>query len=172
MDVANPEGSGRKCVCCGAPRPTRSMCACWDHWTALPEDLRSELLRSYSRDEIGKYHRALLEAVELAASWTSGGSKSPTTSNWNARSFSRAGHGEDADGSGSQCRYRQARVKFKVPLTWKPGFCRPPASTCVFRARETRMAAFDGAQRRSAGRRSTRSFRALISANARFCSTN
>src|SRR6202035_2659504 len=31
--------------------------------------------------------------------------------------FSRAGHGEDADGSGSQCRYRQARVRFKVPLT-------------------------------------------------------
>lgn len=31
--------------------------------------------------------------------------------------FSRAGHGEDGDGSGSKCRYRQARVRFKVPLT-------------------------------------------------------
>jgi hypothetical protein len=62
--VANPEGSGKKCVCCGAPTPTRSMCACWGHWTALPEDLRSELLRSYSRDEFANYHQALLIAVE------------------------------------------------------------------------------------------------------------
>ena len=31
----------------------------------LPEDLRSELLRSYSRDELAKYHRALLNAVEI-----------------------------------------------------------------------------------------------------------
>ena len=31
---------------------------------ALPEDLRSELLRSYSRDELAIYHRALLNAVE------------------------------------------------------------------------------------------------------------
>ena len=38
-------GSNRKCVCCGAPTPTHSMCACWDHWIVLPEDLRSELLR-------------------------------------------------------------------------------------------------------------------------------
>ena len=64
MLVANPEGSGRKCVCCGAPTPTHSMCACWDHWMALPEDLRSELLRSYSRDEFANYHRALLNAVK------------------------------------------------------------------------------------------------------------
>jgi alpha/beta hydrolase fold len=35
--------------------------------------------------------------------------------------FSRAGYGEDADGSGSQCRYRQARVRFKVPLTLTDG---------------------------------------------------
>jgi hypothetical protein len=40
------------------------MCACWGHWTALPEDLRSELLRSYSRDEFANYHQALLIAVE------------------------------------------------------------------------------------------------------------
>jgi hypothetical protein len=64
MLVANPEGSGRKCVCCGAPTPTHSMCACWDHWMALPEDLRSELLRTYSRDELANYHRALLLAVK------------------------------------------------------------------------------------------------------------
>jgi hypothetical protein len=64
MLVANPEGSGRKCVCCGTPTPTYSMCACWEHWMALPEDLRSELLRSYSRDELANYHRALLNAVE------------------------------------------------------------------------------------------------------------
>ena len=31
---------------------------------ALPEDLRSELLRSYSRDEFANYHQALLNAVE------------------------------------------------------------------------------------------------------------
>jgi hypothetical protein len=64
MLVANPEGSGKKCVCSGAPTPTRSMCACWDRWMALPEDLRSELLRSYSRDEFANYHQALLNAVE------------------------------------------------------------------------------------------------------------
>ena len=40
------------------------MCACWDHWMALPEDLRSELLRTYSRDELANYHRALLVAVK------------------------------------------------------------------------------------------------------------
>ena len=65
LDVANPNGSGRKCVCCGGPTPTPSLCACWDHWMVLPEDLRSELLRSYSRDELTNYHRALLEAVEV-----------------------------------------------------------------------------------------------------------
>jgi len=64
MLVVNPEGSERKCVCCGAPTPTPSMCACWNHWMALPEDLRSELLRSYGRDEFANYHRALLNAVK------------------------------------------------------------------------------------------------------------
>ena len=44
--------------------PTHSMCACWDHWLGLPEDLRSELLRSYGRDEFANYHQALLNAVE------------------------------------------------------------------------------------------------------------
>ncbi len=65
MDVANPEGSGRKCACCGAPTPTHSMCACWDPWMALPEELHSDLLRSYSRDEFTNYHRALLKAVDV-----------------------------------------------------------------------------------------------------------
>jgi len=31
----------------------------------LPEDLRSELLRSYTRDELANYHRALLNAVKI-----------------------------------------------------------------------------------------------------------
>jgi hypothetical protein len=31
----------------------------------LPEDLRSELLRSFSRDEFANYRRALLSAVEI-----------------------------------------------------------------------------------------------------------
>jgi hypothetical protein len=30
----------------------------------LPEDLSSELLRTYSRDELANYHRALLNAVK------------------------------------------------------------------------------------------------------------
>lgn len=65
MLAENPEGSGRKCVCCGAPAATRSLCACWEHWMVLPEDLRSELLRSFSRDEFANYRRALLSAVEI-----------------------------------------------------------------------------------------------------------
>jgi hypothetical protein len=63
MLVANPEGSGRKCVCCGTPTPTLSMCACWDHWMILPENLGSDLLRAYGWD--AKYHRALLDAVRI-----------------------------------------------------------------------------------------------------------
>ena len=55
----------RKCACCGAPTPTQSMCACWAHWMALPEDLRSELLKSYGRDEFANYHRNILKAVEI-----------------------------------------------------------------------------------------------------------
>jgi len=55
----------RKCVCCGAPTPTRSMCACWEHWMALPENLRSDLLASYGRGELTNYHRNLLRAVEI-----------------------------------------------------------------------------------------------------------
>jgi hypothetical protein len=44
--------------------------------------------------------------------------------------LSRAGHGKDVDGSGSQCRYRQARVRFEVPLTdwskWELDTLPPP----------------------------------------------
>jgi hypothetical protein len=43
-----------------------------DHWMALPEDLRSALLRTYGRDELANYHRALLDAVEIwqhAGAW-------------------------------------------------------------------------------------------------------
>ena len=54
----------RECACCGAPTPTQSMCACWPHWMVLPEDLRSELLKSYERDEFANYHRNILEAIE------------------------------------------------------------------------------------------------------------
>ena len=31
----------------------------------LPEDLRSELLKSYGRDEFANYHRNILEAIEV-----------------------------------------------------------------------------------------------------------
>ena len=54
-----------ECVCCGILTPTRSMCACWPHWTALPEELRSDLLKSYGRGEIANYHRNLLLAIEV-----------------------------------------------------------------------------------------------------------
>ena len=55
----------RKCVCCGAPTPTQSMCACWGHWMALPEDLRSEILTAYGRGAVADYHRTLLRAVGI-----------------------------------------------------------------------------------------------------------
>ena len=58
-------GDLRKFVCCGAPTPTQSVCACWGHWMALPEDHRSELLASYGRGEVANYHRNLLKAVEI-----------------------------------------------------------------------------------------------------------
>jgi hypothetical protein len=31
----------------------------------LPEDLRSELLKSYGRGEVADYHRSLLKGVEI-----------------------------------------------------------------------------------------------------------
>ena len=35
------------------------------HWTVLPEDLRSDILKSHSRGELADYHRNLLRAVEV-----------------------------------------------------------------------------------------------------------
>jgi hypothetical protein len=32
---------------------------------ALPEDLRSEFLKPYGRDEFANYHRNILQAVEI-----------------------------------------------------------------------------------------------------------
>lgn len=55
----------RACVCCGARTPTQSMCACWTHWSILPEDLRADLLKYYGRVEIANYHRSLLRAIEV-----------------------------------------------------------------------------------------------------------
>jgi hypothetical protein len=63
MLVANPEGSGKKCVLWRA-HPDAQHVRMLGHWMALPEDLRSELLRSYSRDEFANYHQALVNAVE------------------------------------------------------------------------------------------------------------
>ncbi len=53
----------RNCVCCGAPTPTKSMCARWPHWMALPETLRSEILKSYGRDEFANYRRNIDKAI-------------------------------------------------------------------------------------------------------------
>ena len=55
----------RRCVCCGEPTPSRTMCACWRHWMMLPEDLRSELLKSYGRGQLASYRHHLLKAVEI-----------------------------------------------------------------------------------------------------------
>ena len=76
--------------------------------------------------------------------------------------FPRAGHGEDADGSGSKCRYRQARVRFKVPLTalWplgrvglgpvRPGAASQRAVWETDRCREVDGEPASGAQQRRA----------------------
>ena len=55
----------RPCICCGEPRATPSVPACWDHWIALPEDLRSELVVSVGRGQIGRYGDCLMEAVRI-----------------------------------------------------------------------------------------------------------
>lgn len=55
----------RPCICCGQPRATRSVPACWDHWNALPEDLRSALVISVGRGQIGRYGNCLMEAVRF-----------------------------------------------------------------------------------------------------------
>ena len=58
-------GRPRPCICCGEPRATRSVPACWDHWIALPDDLRSELVVTVGRGQIGRYGDCLMEAVRF-----------------------------------------------------------------------------------------------------------
>lgn len=55
----------RPCICCGGPRATRSVPACWDHWIALPEDLRSEMVVTVGRGQIGRYGDCLMKAVRI-----------------------------------------------------------------------------------------------------------
>jgi hypothetical protein len=55
----------RLCLCCGAPSALRSISACWDHWSALPEDLRSTIVVSRGRGRLNVYADSLLEAVRL-----------------------------------------------------------------------------------------------------------
>lgn len=55
----------RLCLCCGGPRATRSIPACWDHWVVLPEDLRSAIVISYGRGQISRYGDSLMEAVRI-----------------------------------------------------------------------------------------------------------
>jgi hypothetical protein len=61
--LACDDECSRGCVCCGASTPTQSMCACWPHWMALPENLRSEILKSYGRDDFANYRRNILTAI-------------------------------------------------------------------------------------------------------------
>ncbi len=64
----------RLCLCCGASAATRSVPACWDHWTLLPEGLRSSIVTSYGRGQLSRYAESLLEAVKLwrqAGAWRS-----------------------------------------------------------------------------------------------------
>jgi hypothetical protein len=60
----------RLCLCCGEPTATRSIPACWDHWIALPEDLRSSIMVSYGRGQLRTYGDSLMEAVRI---WRSAG---------------------------------------------------------------------------------------------------
>lgn len=55
----------RLCLCCGEPTATRSIPACWDHWVALPEDLRSAITISYGRDQLRRYNDGLMEAFRI-----------------------------------------------------------------------------------------------------------
>ena len=55
----------RPCLCCGAPSASRSIPACWDHWSALPEDLRSTIVVSQGRGQLKIYADSLFEAVKL-----------------------------------------------------------------------------------------------------------
>ena len=61
--LACDDECSRNYVCCGAPTPTKSMCARWRHWMALPEALRSDILKSYGRDEFANYRRNIDRAI-------------------------------------------------------------------------------------------------------------
>jgi hypothetical protein len=64
--ASGPEGSPpRLCLCCGEQTATRSIPACWDHWIALPEDLRSAIVISYGRGQLNRYGESLAEAVRF-----------------------------------------------------------------------------------------------------------
>lgn len=55
----------RLCLCCGALSASRSIPACWGHWNALPEDLRSVIVVSQGRGQLKIYADSLFEAVKL-----------------------------------------------------------------------------------------------------------
>src|SRR6185437_16063648 len=57
--------SPRRCLCCGAATATRSIPACWEHWTLLPEDLRSSLVVTSSLGQLTQYADGLDRAVRL-----------------------------------------------------------------------------------------------------------
>jgi len=59
------ESPERLCLCCGAPSESRSIPACWEHWSSLPEDLRSTIVVSQGRGQLKIYADSLFEAVKL-----------------------------------------------------------------------------------------------------------
>lgn len=61
----DPRSSPRRCVCCGAATATRSVPACWEHWTLLSQDLRSAIVIAYSRGQLTQYADCLDAAVKL-----------------------------------------------------------------------------------------------------------
>jgi hypothetical protein len=64
----------RLCLCCGAPTASRSIPACWDHWSVLPEDLRSTIIVSHGRGQLKVYADSLFLAVRvwrLSGAWRS-----------------------------------------------------------------------------------------------------
>src|SRR6185312_17486960 len=62
---ADSQPSPRRCLCCGSVTATRSIPACWEHWTLLPEDLRSSIVTTYSRGQLMQYADRLDSAVRL-----------------------------------------------------------------------------------------------------------
>ena len=70
----------RLCLCCGAPTATRSIPACWDHWSLLPDELRLPMVANYGRCELQAYAENLLQAVRI---WRQAGA-------WPLRSWRKA----------------------------------------------------------------------------------